>query len=86
MFETVKRLGKLNEKTAATITQQIALAINYLHNKNIVHRDLKPGKRIFFVVSINSYICAFQRLSFISLWLVVSGIRVLLNSDKHKMM
>ena len=32
---------KFTEKDAATIVQQILLALNYIHQSNIVHRDLK---------------------------------------------
>ncbi|KAI7899578.1 kinase-like domain-containing protein [Cokeromyces recurvatus] len=36
------RLGTLPEKYVQFYAAEIALSINYLHNKNIIHRDLKP--------------------------------------------
>ena len=42
LFESLTKLGKLNECIAAFVLKQIMNAINYLHSLNIVHRDLKP--------------------------------------------
>ncbi|KAI9487578.1 MAG: kinase-like domain-containing protein [Benjaminiella poitrasii] len=36
------RLGALPEKHVQFYAAEIALSLNYLHNKNIIHRDLKP--------------------------------------------
>ncbi|KAI1721714.1 protein kinase domain-containing protein [Ditylenchus destructor] len=42
LFETIKRLGRLSERSSAQITYQVASALHYLHCRKIVHRDVKP--------------------------------------------
>lgn len=37
----VKQKGPLNEIDAQVIVKQIALGIQYIHQKSLVHRDLK---------------------------------------------
>ena len=34
--------GKMNEEEILIISEQILLALNFLHCANLVHRDLKP--------------------------------------------
>eukprot|EP01012_Entosiphon_sulcatum_P006028 TRINITY_DN12808_c0_g1_i1.p1 TRINITY_DN12808_c0_g1~~TRINITY_DN12808_c0_g1_i1.p1 ORF type:complete len:890 (-),score=138.14 TRINITY_DN12808_c0_g1_i1:26-2695(-) len=39
----MKRVGVLDEATAALYTSRVVLGLEYLHEKSIVHRDLKPA-------------------------------------------
>uniref|UniRef100_A0A914I6H0 Protein kinase domain-containing protein n=1 Tax=Globodera rostochiensis TaxID=31243 RepID=A0A914I6H0_GLORO len=42
LFETIRRVGRLSERSCAQITRQIASALAFLHRRRIVHRDVKP--------------------------------------------
>ena len=44
LFDYIVKLGKIEEKEACRIFQQIINGVEYLHNKNIIHRDLNKGK------------------------------------------
>jgi 5'-AMP-activated protein kinase catalytic alpha subunit len=44
LFDYIVKLGKIGEKEACRIFQQIINGIEYLHNQNIIHRDLNKGK------------------------------------------
>ena len=43
----LKEKGRLSEKEAKNIFEQIYQAVNYIHGKNIIHRDLKPNNILF---------------------------------------
>ena len=47
MFDKIVELNTFSEKDAASLVQQIASIICYLHSKDIVHRDLKPENLLF---------------------------------------
>jgi len=42
LYERIIKLKTFSERDAATIVNQVLLAINYMHQKNIIHRDIKP--------------------------------------------
>ncbi|KAL3124094.1 hypothetical protein niasHT_004683 [Heterodera trifolii] len=42
LFETIRRIGRLSERSSAQITRQISSALAFLHRRRIVHRDVKP--------------------------------------------
>ena len=42
LFDYIVNNGKLNEKEACRLFQQIINGVEYLHEQNIIHRDLKP--------------------------------------------
>mmetsp|Transcript_120923 Transcript_120923/g.353283 ORF Transcript_120923/g.353283 Transcript_120923/m.353283 type:complete len:360 (+) Transcript_120923:57-1136(+) len=42
VFEQVARAGRLSEREAAIVMQQLFRAVFYMHENNIAHRDLKP--------------------------------------------
>lgn len=42
LFDYIVSRGKLDEKTARSIFQQIISALEYCHYHNVIHRDLKP--------------------------------------------
>lgn len=43
----LKQKGRLSEKEAKYIFEQIYQAVKYIHGKNIIHRDLKPNNILF---------------------------------------
>jgi serine/threonine protein kinase len=47
LFDKIVELNTFAEKDAASLVQQIASIISYLHSKDIVHRDLKPENLLF---------------------------------------
>ena len=47
LFDKIVELNSFSEKDAASLVQQIASIIAYLHSKDIVHRDLKPENLLF---------------------------------------
>jgi len=42
LFDRIMRDGSLTERYAASLTLQIASALEFMHAKGIVHRDMKP--------------------------------------------
>ncbi|XP_071178532.1 MAP kinase-interacting serine/threonine-protein kinase 1-like isoform X2 [Mytilus galloprovincialis] len=42
LLANIERRGHLCEREAALVVKQIAIALNFLHQKGIAHRDLKP--------------------------------------------
>ena len=42
LFDYIVKLGKIEEKEACRLFQQIINGVEYLHQQNIIHRDLKP--------------------------------------------
>ena len=42
LFDYIVKNGKLNEKEACRLFQQIINGVEYLHQQSIIHRDLKP--------------------------------------------
>ena len=42
LFDRIIQVQQFSESKAASIVNQVLLAINYMHSKNITHRDLKP--------------------------------------------
>lgn len=42
LYDRIVELRNFNERDAAQVTNQLLLAINYMHAQNIIHRDLKP--------------------------------------------
>lgn len=42
LFDEILKIGCFSEKNAATIIEQVLLAVSYCHQIGVVHRDLKP--------------------------------------------
>lgn len=42
LFDSISMATKYSEKDASTMVNNLASALNYLHNLEIVHRDVKP--------------------------------------------
>eukprot|EP00494_Astrolonche_serrata_P025164 UN25425 len=47
LFDAITEEDCFNEKKAAEVIKQIALALQYLHQHDIVHRDLKPENVLY---------------------------------------
>jgi len=47
LFERLVEEGAYSERQAASVVQQVALAIYHLHSRGIVHRDIKPENVVF---------------------------------------
>lgn len=47
LFEKIRHISELTEKTIANYMKQIMSAVMYCHRKGIVHRDLKPENILF---------------------------------------
>jgi len=47
LFDAITEEEQFNEKKAAEVIKQIALALQYLHAHDIVHRDLKPENVLY---------------------------------------
>ena len=47
LFERLVEEGAYSERQAASVLQQVALAIYHLHSRGILHRDIKPENVVF---------------------------------------
>ena len=53
--DRIKNEAPFSKEAALTIIEQIAVGLEYSHNRHVIHRDLKPGN-ILFDEEGNSYI------------------------------
>lgn len=47
LFDRIVASKHFNERTAASLMEQVLSAVSYLHKHNVIHRDLKPENMVF---------------------------------------
>jgi calcium-dependent protein kinase len=83
LYDRICKMKIFTEKSAATILEQILLAINYMHQRNITHRDIKPENILMQAADSESLLLKMTDFGFASFYNPKKGLDEVLGSPLY---